>query len=67
MELNSWRDLPYNESVYLGDRPNGDACNRYKLTDEGFIEIQNIYRYVKPSKTIVKTPEEFDKWLKELR
>jgi len=66
MKLTNWTDLPYEKSIFLGGR-NQDFCNRYKLTDNGMVEVQHIYRYAKPSETQVMTCDEFDKWLQKVK
>ena len=65
MKISSINDLPYEEDVFIGTKYNcNDFCNRYRLLDNGDVEVQHIYRYAKPSKTRIMTAENFKNWLK---
>lgn len=55
-----YNDLPVNQDKYIGPS-HQQFCNRYRSLGNGTVEVQNIYRYAKPGKTVVMTAEEFDK------
>ena len=61
MKIRSYKDLPIGKELYLGPA-HQQFCNRYLRRDDNIIEVQNIYRYGKPSKTMYMTEQEFNKW-----
>ena len=66
MKIKSHIDLPYDKDVFIGSKQNHqNFCNRYKLRNDGNIEIQHIYRYGKPSDTKIMTPLQFTEFVNQ--